>query len=74
VEDRHGESAGADDDRVAYSGRKEDEKALASELGALSLAKAAGDPEVQGSIETSLMMGLREQHLPEEAIFLAWMR
>jgi CHAT domain-containing protein/uncharacterized protein HemY len=69
VEDRHGEALALMTIGWAYSGRKEDEKALASELGALSLAKAAGDPEVQGSIETSLMMGLREQHLPEEAIF-----
>src|ERR1017187_8111720 len=69
VEDRRGEALALMTIGWAYSARKEDEKALASELAALSLAKAAGDPEVQGSIETSLMMGLREQHLPEEAIF-----
>ena len=69
VEDRHGEALALMTIGWAYSGRKDYEKALASQLGALALAKAAGDPEVQGSIETSLMMGLREQHLPEEAIF-----
>ena len=38
-------------------------------LAALSLTKAAGDPEIEGGIETSLMMGFRDQHRPEEAIF-----
>ena len=53
----------------AYSERKEKEKTLASELAALALAKAAGDPEIQGGIETTLMIGFRDQHRPEEAIF-----
>jgi CHAT domain-containing protein/Tfp pilus assembly protein PilF len=69
VEDRRGEALALMTIGWAYSARKEEEKALASELGAMSLAKAAGDPEVQGAIETSLMMGFRDRHLPEEAIF-----
>ena len=69
VEDRHGEALALMTLGWAYSGRKDYGKALASQLGALALANAAGDPEVEGSIETSLMMGLREQHHPEEAIF-----
>ena len=69
VEDRHGEALALMTIGWAYSGRKDDEKALASELAALALAKAAGDPEVQGSIETSLMVGLRDRQLFDEAIF-----
>ena len=48
---------------------KEPDKALASELVALALAKEADDPEIEGAIETALMIGLRGQHHPEEAIF-----
>src|ERR1039458_6748147 len=53
----------------AYSARNQPEKALASELAALTLAKAAGDPEIQGGIETTLMIGFRDQHRHEDAIF-----
>ena len=35
----------------------------------LSLAKDAADPDLQGGIETSLMIDFRDQNLPEEAIF-----
>ncbi|MGA2673310.1 MAG: tetratricopeptide repeat protein [Terracidiphilus sp.] len=69
VEDQRGEALALMTIGWAYSERKEKEKALASELAALSLAKAAGDPEIQGGIETTLMIGFRDQHLPEEAIF-----
>ena len=69
VKDQRGEALALMTIGWAYSARKEEAKALASELGALSLAKAAGDPEIQGAIETSLMMGFRDRHLPEEAIF-----
>ena len=33
------------------------------------MAKAAGDPDIEGGIETSLMIGFRNEHRPEEAIF-----
>ncbi len=69
VQDRRGEALALMTIGWAYSARKQDNKALASELAALSLAKAAGDPEVQGSIDTTLMIGFRDRHLPEEAIF-----
>ena len=45
------------------------EKTLPSALAALSLTKAAGDPDLAGAIETSLMMEFRAQHRPQEAIF-----
>ena len=69
VEDRRGEALAMMTIGWAYSERKEKEKAMASELAALALAKAAGDPEIQGGIETTLMIGFRDQHRPEEAIF-----
>jgi len=69
VEDRRGEALAMMTIGWAYSARKEPEKALASELAALSLATAAGDPEIQGGIENTLMIGLRDQHRPEDAIF-----
>ncbi len=45
------------------------QKALPYKLAALSLVKTAGDPDMQGAIEHSLMLDFRDQHRPEEAIF-----
>jgi CHAT domain-containing protein len=56
----------------SYSALQQPESSLASALAALYLAKSVGDPEVEGAIETSLMMGLRKQHRLEEAIFFGF--
>jgi CHAT domain-containing protein len=69
VEDRRGEALALMTTGWAYWALKEPGSALASELAALSLAKEAGDPEIEGAIETALMIGFRDQHQPEEAIF-----
>jgi CHAT domain-containing protein len=69
VEDRRGESIALMTAGWTYSALKEPDKSVASSLAALSLAKDAGDPEVEGAIETSLMNAFRRQHHPEEAIF-----
>ena len=69
VKDRRGEAMALMTIGWAYSAHKEMEKALASEIAALSLAKAAGDPEIEGAIETTLMLGFRKQHRNEAAIF-----
>jgi len=69
VEDRRGEALALMTTGWAYWALKQPEKALASELAALSLAKKAADPGIEGNIETALMIGFREQHMPEEAIF-----
>jgi CHAT domain-containing protein len=69
VEDRRGEALAMMTIGWVRSARKEPEKALASELAALALATAAGDPEVQGGIETTLMIGFRDRHRLEDAIF-----
>jgi CHAT domain-containing protein len=53
----------------SYSQLQQPESSLASALAALDLAKAVQDPEVEGGVETSLMMGFRKQHRLEEAIF-----
>jgi CHAT domain-containing protein len=53
----------------AYSEMKEPEQSFASAMAALGLIKATGDPELEGGIERSMMLGFRKQHRPEEAIF-----
>ena len=69
VEDRRGEALAMMTIGWEYSAQNKPEQALASELAALSLAKSAGDPEIQGGIETSLMIGFRDQHRLDDAIF-----
>ena len=53
----------------SYSALQQPESSLVSALAALYLAKAVKDPEVEGGVETSLMLGFRKQNRPEEAIF-----
>jgi len=69
VEDRRGEALAMTTIGWACSARKQPDKAFASELAALALAKAADDPEIQGGIETTLMVGFRDQHRLQDAIF-----
>ena len=69
VKDRRGESLALMTVGWAQYALQQWDKALVSELVALALAKQADDPEIQGGIETALMIGLRKQHHPEEAIF-----
>jgi CHAT domain-containing protein len=69
VKDQRGEALALMTIGWAYSELKESQKALTSELAALSLAKAVSDPGIEGGIETTLMVGFRNQHHPEEAIF-----
>ena len=68
VEDRRGEALALMTIGWAYYAGKQTDKALASELAALALAKSSGDPEIEGVIETSLMIGFRNEHRREEAI------
>ncbi len=53
----------------AYSALKQPELSFASAIAALGLAKATADPQIEGNIENSMMIGFRKQHQPEEAIF-----
>lgn len=68
VEDRRGEALALMTMGWAYYAGKQTDKALTSELAALALARSAGDPEIEGAIETSLMIGFRNEHRREEAI------
>jgi CHAT domain-containing protein len=68
VQDRRGEALALMTIGWACFAQKDPDKALASTMAALTLAKAAGDPEVEGGIETSLMVGFRDLHRQEEAI------
>jgi tetratricopeptide (TPR) repeat protein len=69
VKDRRGEALALMTIGWAFSALEQPEKALASTIAALSLAKAAGDPGIEGGIETTLMFGFRKQHRPDAAIF-----
>ena len=53
----------------AYSELNDPQRSFASALAALSLAKETGDPEIEASVENSMMLGFRKQHHNEEAIF-----
>lgn len=52
-----------------YSDEGKIETALPQKLAALELAKQANDPDLEGGIETSLMLDFRGQKRFEEAIF-----
>ncbi len=69
VGDRRGEAFGLGIMGRLYSDLKQHDKALVSELGALSLATAAADPIIEGGVQASLMLEFREQNRPDEAIF-----
>jgi CHAT domain-containing protein len=68
VEDRRGQALALSSIGQMYAVEKKPHEALAQKLAALSLAKAAGDPNLEGGIETSLMIGFRKAHQNEEAI------
>lgn len=69
IKERRGEAVALMTVGWAQYALKEWDKALVSELVALALTREAKDPEIEGGIETALMIGLREEHHPEEAIF-----
>jgi CHAT domain-containing protein len=54
---------------AAYAQLGQPQTAFPYSLAALELAKSVGDPDLQGSIDTAMMMGFQKQHRPEIAIF-----
>jgi CHAT domain-containing protein len=54
---------------AAYSQMGQPQTAFPYSLAALELVKSAGDPDMQGSIDTAMMIGFQKQHRPEIAIF-----
>ena len=69
VEDRRGQAFALSSIGQVLSEQGKLDQALPQKLAALSLAKAAGDPDIEGGIEASLMLDFRGQHRLEEAIF-----
>jgi len=69
VEDSRGQAFALSSIGRVYSSLHQQPRALPIKLAALSLAKAAGDPDLQGGIDTSLMVDFRNQQRPDEAIF-----
>jgi CHAT domain-containing protein len=69
VGDRRGEAFALNIQGRLYSELGQHDQAAPAELAALSLATAAGDPIIEGGIETSLMLDFRALNRPEEAIF-----
>jgi CHAT domain-containing protein/Tfp pilus assembly protein PilF len=69
VQDRRGEAFALNSIGRVLSDQGKLDQALPQKLAALSLAKQAGDPDLQGGIDASLMLDFRTQHRTEEAIF-----
>ncbi len=69
VQDRRGEAFALSTIGRVLSDQGKLDQALPQKLAALSLAKAAGDPDLTGGIDASLMIDFRAQHRLEEAIF-----
>jgi CHAT domain-containing protein len=69
VEDARGEAFALSSIGRVYSEMGQYQRALPIKLAALSLAKTAADPDIQGGIDTSLMYDFRNQRRLEEAIF-----
>jgi len=68
VKDTRGEALALSSIGWAAAALRDPDHALAMRLAALALAKHAGDPELEGGIESSLMQGFRSQNQPREAI------
>jgi CHAT domain-containing protein/Tfp pilus assembly protein PilF len=69
VENPRGEAGTLTNIGLVYDNQAQPQKVLPNELAALSLAKSAGDLDLQGRIEASLMRYFRGQQRPEVAIF-----
>jgi CHAT domain-containing protein/tetratricopeptide (TPR) repeat protein len=69
AQDRRGEAFALSSIGRVYSRLGQQQTALPLKVAALRLAKDADDPDIEGGIETSLMLDFRAQSLREEAIF-----
>jgi CHAT domain-containing protein len=54
---------------MAYARLGQPQTAFPYSLAALTMAKTAGDPDMQGGIDTAMMVGFEKQNRPEVAIF-----
>jgi CHAT domain-containing protein len=69
VKEGRGEAMALSGIGMAYNRLGQPQTAFPYTLAALNLAKAAGDPDMQGGIDTAMMVGFEKQHRPEVAIF-----
>jgi CHAT domain-containing protein/tetratricopeptide (TPR) repeat protein len=69
VGDRRGEASTLNNIGAAYDALGQKPQALSNEMAALSLAKAMGNPELRGGVDSSLMSYFRDLQRPEVAIF-----
>jgi CHAT domain-containing protein/tetratricopeptide (TPR) repeat protein len=69
VQDRRGQAFALNSIGRVLSDQGKLDQALPQKLAAISLAKAAGDPDLEGGIAASMMLDFRTQHRLEEAIF-----
>jgi len=69
VQDRRGEAFALSSIGRVYSDLGQQQRALPLKLAGLSLAKTAGDVDLQGAIDTSLMIDFRDRQRADEAIF-----
>ena len=68
VQDRRGEALALASISTAEFDQGQKETALSNAMAALNLAKAAGDPNLQGWIDSGLMIYFRDEQRPELAI------
>jgi len=69
VKEGRGEAMALSGIGMAYNHLGQPQTAFPYTLAALNLAKAAGDPDMQGGIDTAMMVGFANQNRLEEAIF-----
>ena len=69
VKEGRGEALALSSIGRAYAQLSQPQTAFPYTLAALSLAKSTGDPDMQGGIDTAMMVGFQKQNRPEVAIF-----
>jgi len=72
VREGRGEALALSSISKIYAAHGQSQKALVASMAALSLVKAAGDPDLEGGIETQLMVGFRNHDQPEVAILFGY--
>ncbi len=69
AEETRGEAAALANISRAYEQLGQPQTSLPYMLAALAIAKSTGDPDMQGAIDTAMMVGLQKANRPEIAIF-----
>jgi CHAT domain-containing protein len=69
VKEGRGEAMALSNISKIYGTQGQTQRALASAMAALYLAREAGDPDMEGGIETMMMVGFRNHNQTESAIY-----